>query len=314
MALDAKDMKILAELSKNCRMPHSKLARTVGLSQQVVNYRIARLVKDKVILGFITEMDLAQLGYNRHVTYVQFKQVDEKKEKEILDWFVAHPFITWILTSTGKWSVIFDIVARDVVHVRSIVDEITNIYGDYIAEYKIASQTEYSYFHSKYYGVNLLAFSKKNVSIDAVDRKILRILATNGRASYVELSMKLKMSANAIKKRIAGLKGIITAFTISPNVEKLGFELHNIQFTFENHSNDVQRFMAYIRAHPSVTFYYKPLGHWDLEIGVIVRNPGELRRIMLDFRNKFSETIKIYDSMLIYEELKGNVVPEGVFR
>ena len=63
-----------------------------------------------------------------------------------------------------------------------------------------------------------------------------------------------------------------------------------------------------------INVYYRPIGHWDLEIGVFVRNPGELRKIMLDMRNKFSDILKIYDSMLFYEEPKSNFIPDGVFK
>ena len=320
MKLDLKDKKILYELSKNCRLPTSRIAKSVGLSQQVVDYRINRLVKLGVITAFITEINVEKLGFNRHIMYLQLKKVDETKEKEIIAYFVKHPFLTWIVTSTGKWSIIMDIIAKDLKQVSEIIDELKQKYGEFFGEYKVASQIDYQYFHSKYYSFKEEKFEKQQPAgqykIDDIDLKLLRILSNNARIDFVKLSGQFNLTANAIKNRVNKLiqNGIIKTFFIEPNKTALGFEQYNIQFIFENPSKEQeQKLLNYLIHHQNIHFYYKPVGHWDLEIGVFVPNPGELRKIILDLRNKFSDIIKIYDTILFYEEPKNNIVPSGVF-
>ena len=320
MKLDLKDKKILYELSKNCRLPTSRIAKSVGLSQQVVDYRINRLVKLGVITAFITEINVEKLGFNRHIMYLQLKKVDETKEKEIIAYFVKHPFLTWIVTSTGKWSIIMDIIAKDLKQVSEIIDELKQKYGEFFGEYKVASQIDYQYFRSKYYGFKEEKFEKQQPAgqykIDDIDLKLLRILSNNARIDFVKLSGQFNLTANAIKNRVNKLiqNGIIKTFFIEPNKTALGFEQYNIQFIFENPSKEQeQKLLNYLIHHQNIHFYYKPVGHWDLEIGVFVPNPGELRKIILDLRNKFSDIIKIYDTILFYEEPKNNIVPSGVF-
>src|SRR3989338_9884645 len=320
MKLDLKDKKILYELSKNCRLPTSRIAKSVGLSQQVVDYRINRLVKLGVITAFITEINVEMLGFNRHIMYLQLKKVDETKEKEIIAYFVKHPFLTWIVTSTGKWSIIMDIIAKDLKQVSEIIDELKQKYGEFFGEYKVASQIDYQYFHSKYYSFKEEKFEKQQPAgqykIDDIDLKLLRILSNNARIDFVKLSGQFNLTANAIKNRVNKLiqNGIIKTFFIEPNKTALGFEQYNIQFIFENPSKEQeQKLLNYLIHHQNIHFYYKPVGHWDLEIGVFVPNPGELRKIILDLRNKFSDIIKIYDTILFYEEPKNNIVPSGVF-
>src|SRR3989344_2694587 len=94
--IDLKDRKIMFELSKNCRLPITQIAKRVGLSQQVVDYRIKRLIKEQIITDFIAEINIEALGYTRHILYVQLRNVDETKEKEIITYFVNHPFLTWV--------------------------------------------------------------------------------------------------------------------------------------------------------------------------------------------------------------------------
>lgn len=318
--IDLKDRKILYELSKNCRLPTSQIAKRVGLSQQVVDYRINRLMKLSVIPAFITEIDIEKLGFNRHIVYVQLKKVDEKKEREIITHFVHHPFLTWVVTSTGKWSIIMDVIAKDLKHVNEIIDGLKQTYGEFFGEYKIASQIDYRYFHSKYYGFKEEKAERQKPTgeyrCDSIDLKLLKLLSTNARIDFVTLSKYIGLTANAMKNRLKKLvqNGVIKAFFIEPKKTLLGFEQYNIQFTFENASREQEnKLMEYLISHPNINFYYKPVGHWDLEIGVFVKNPGELRTIILDLRNKFSDIINIHDTVLFYDEPKSNIVPSGVF-
>jgi len=321
ISLDIKDRKIMFQLSKNCRLPTTKLAKKVGLSQQVVDYRINRLIHNGIIINFITEINLSKLGYNRTIMYIQLKGVDEKKEKEIVKYFINHPFLTWVATCTGKWSIIFDIIAKDIKHINEIVEKIKEKYGEFLGEYKIVSQIDYKYFNSKYYGFKEAEITQKSsmkkYNIDEIDLRLLKLISNNARLDYVQLTNNINLTANGIKNRLKNLiqSNIIESFTIIPNKILLGYEQYNIQFTFENINKEKEKLlMNYIKDHPNINFYYKPIGHWDLEIGIFVKNPSELRKIILDMRNKFSDIIKIYDTVLFYEEPKSNFIPEGIFK
>ena len=52
MSLDVIDQTLLNELGENARCPVALLARKVGLSRTAVQARIARLERDKVIVGY----------------------------------------------------------------------------------------------------------------------------------------------------------------------------------------------------------------------------------------------------------------------
>lgn len=50
--LDRADERILAELTRNARIPHAELAEKVNLSRNAVRQRIERLERDSLILGY----------------------------------------------------------------------------------------------------------------------------------------------------------------------------------------------------------------------------------------------------------------------
>ncbi len=65
--LDLKDRKILYELDFNCRQTCSQIGKKVGLSSEVVNYRINKLEEEKIITQYQVALDLDKIGI------IQFK-------------------------------------------------------------------------------------------------------------------------------------------------------------------------------------------------------------------------------------------------
>ena len=55
-------LEILSELDMDARQPISAIAKKVGLSKEVVNYRIKQLEKKKVIREYYTVLNITKLG------------------------------------------------------------------------------------------------------------------------------------------------------------------------------------------------------------------------------------------------------------
>jgi Lrp/AsnC family leucine-responsive transcriptional regulator len=62
-ALDATNLRLLAELSADARVSLAELGRRVGLSPPAVAERLTRLERDGVIAGYRAELDPRALGY-----------------------------------------------------------------------------------------------------------------------------------------------------------------------------------------------------------------------------------------------------------
>ena len=59
--LDIKDKKILYELDMDARQSISSIAKRVGLSKEVVNYRIRRMEKEGLIDGYYAIIEYSKL-------------------------------------------------------------------------------------------------------------------------------------------------------------------------------------------------------------------------------------------------------------
>jgi DNA-binding Lrp family transcriptional regulator len=317
--IDKKDKALLYELSKDCRIPLSTLAKRVGLSRELVDYRLRRLIKKKVIVDFITDIDETKLGFSRYLIYQSWQNVDEETENEIIKHLTDHNQVSWITTTTGKWTVIFDLIAKSIDSVNEFIERLKSKYPGKIGEYLVLSIVEFKHYNSKYYNKETIGEQptrEKDHKLDEVDLKLLRLLSNNARLSYAKMSKELDLTANTIKNRIMNLKksGVIKSFFIQPDKQLLGFQQYYLHLSFANDKKeDENNIMNYLKHHKNVNAYYKPLGQWSIEVAVFVENGGQLRRFILDLRNKFSNKIKINDTMLFYEEPKSNYLPASAF-
>ena len=82
--LDVKDKKLLYQLDINSRQTNSEIAKKVGLSKQVVGFRIKRLIKEKLITSFYTIIDISKLGFTVHKNFLRLQNLDRNEEKKLL--------------------------------------------------------------------------------------------------------------------------------------------------------------------------------------------------------------------------------------
>ena len=76
--IDQIDRKIIDALVEDGRMTVTELSKRVGLSKTPCQVRLARLVREKVILGFRAVVDPAALGLE-HVAFTEVKLSDTRE-------------------------------------------------------------------------------------------------------------------------------------------------------------------------------------------------------------------------------------------
>ena len=79
--LDKVDLKILAELDKNCRITSTQLAKRVGKSRQAVEYRINQLIETGIIGSFNASINPHKIGYKAYKIYLKMRNIPLEKER-----------------------------------------------------------------------------------------------------------------------------------------------------------------------------------------------------------------------------------------
>lgn len=319
--LDAYDKKIIEILLNNSREQLSSISKKVRLKRENVDYKIRRLIENKLIKEFNTEFNEEKLNIKHYTIFAQLINLEENKEKEILSYLKNHPYISWIGLLAGKWSLTFDIFSTRNKELKVILKEITSNFGGYIDEYIVLNLEDSGYYSYKYLGLKPHEFNKitkeEKIKLDETDYKILSLLNKNSRITYVEISKATKLTPNGIKKRVTNLEKnkVINSYNITLDFKELGYEWYGIQLKLSKFNETAEKKLKFFfKNHDKVLFYYKYIGAWDYDIGIIVKNSNELRVFINELRANFPKEIKINDVYLILEEATGYKLPGGIFK
>lgn len=307
------NQKIILELMKNSRTPVTTLAKKLKASREVITYRINKLKKDKVILNFVTEINIAKLGY---VGAAVFVNVKTKKEKEFKQFLEKADFVSWVAELSGVWSFGLSIYGRSNEEIDQKFLLIYNRFKEDIIDHRITMHRRSLFYYEKYLENKAITISKKrerDYSLDQKDKTILQELTKNSRVDCVKLSQKVKLTAPAVSKRIKELEksNFIEKYSLFIDVSKLGLLQYSI-FIINKNINDKEKLLAYLKEHPKVSFIAEYVGDPFLEFGIVVKDPYALRPKLQEIEESFPDN-RIIEVSLFQKEIVSVGPPECVF-
>ena len=147
--LDEMDKKILKELSKNARINIVDLAEKTNLTRDVINYRLKKLTKEKIIVQYRCYLNLQNLNINHYKIIFRTKNFDEQSEKGIKSYVTQHKKATQFLKLIGSWDLEIEFETENEDELYKILTDIRKIFSNVIRDFDILRITEtykYDYF------------------------------------------------------------------------------------------------------------------------------------------------------------------------
>jgi Lrp/AsnC family leucine-responsive transcriptional regulator len=143
--------------------------------------------------------------------------------------------------------------------------------------------------------------------IDAIDRKILTIVQTEGRISNVDLAAKIHLSAPQCFRRVRSLeeRGVLRGYRAEVNPEALGFAV-TAYVSVSIGGNDfgrVREVEAEIRAFPQILECFSVSGEDDYLLKVVAHDLKSLSNFLTDHLMQVPG-IDDVRSMICLEEIK----------
>ncbi|QGH32999.1 AsnC family transcriptional regulator [Gracilibacillus salitolerans] len=111
------------------------------------------------------------------------------------------------------------------------------------------------------------------MKIDEKDNKILDLLASNGRMSYVDIGKELGLSRVAVRERVNQLieEGVIEGFSAVINAEKVGKQVSAF-FEVDCEPSSLVQVAESLANNPSVASCYQMTGPSTLHMHVLVED------------------------------------------
>src|SRR3989344_979862 len=246
MNLDKKDRDLLAELDSNSRQTYLQIGKKLRLSKDTVKYRIERLEKTGIIEGYYAEINTKQLGYTIYRFYLKLQDLDANKKKALIDWLAQRREKFFIAEVIGPWDLSVLIWAKDYGELETFWNAFKQRYRHYLQTYLLSIFIKLHIFPRKYLGIKLTTATveetQEKTKIDALDRKILRIIADHARLSFVETAQKINTNAKIAVYRLRRLEkeNIILQYRTKINYALLGKQYFKVDINL----NDTSRIKA----------------------------------------------------------------------
>ncbi len=311
--LDRTDRKILYELDINCRQTASQIGKKLKIAKETVNYRIKRLEQKGIIQGYITEINMAKVGFTTYKVYYQFQYLDEKSERRLIRYLTRHPKVFWVARANGRWDMLTMILAKDPVEFYDILGGIINRFHRNILTKAFLINVEVFVFRKEYllpsehefYPTKMYAGKIVENKLDELDKSLLKLIAKKSRSSSVEMAKHLGTTPRKIIYRLKELqeKKIITAFRVLVDLKKIGYSFFKTFMYLHNITKERrQAFNEYCRQKENIVYISNVAGPWDVELEIEVESDERFNDIMWDIRNRFSDIIRNVESVIVTKD------------
>ena len=124
--VDEKDAKIISLLMKNARMPKTKIAEELNVTETAIRKRISKLERDKIILGYKAVINYKTAGLSASLTGVD---VEPDRLWDVIEKLKSIDEIKSIYLTTGDHMLMLEIVGSSVDDLSKIHERISKLKG-----------------------------------------------------------------------------------------------------------------------------------------------------------------------------------------
>lgn len=317
--LDVKDTKILAKLDENARQSNNEIGRKVGLSKEVVKYRIDRMIEAGLILRFHTIINYFKLGIVKYKLYLRLTNATKEKLDKIGRSFFMHKNTEWVALTTGRWDMIVGFLVPNVNSFDDEIQAVTNTFSPYIQEKAVTATLYLAHQEREFLKGNkhisrVVYHTTKDPQekIDGIDNEILKLLANNARLPVTEIAKRVKVTPRVVQYRIKELekKKVILAYKVHLEPKVLGrIFCKAIIYLTNITQNRLDSFIAYVSSLPGVVWPQRVMGAWDFELDFELESYDQFQDIILGMKEKFSDIIKSHEFCITSKEFKLDLFP-----
>ncbi|MBI2665483.1 Lrp/AsnC family transcriptional regulator, partial [Candidatus Woesearchaeota archaeon] len=307
---------------EDVRQTLSQVAKKLKTSQQVVSYRLQSLQKRNIIAGFYSMIDFTRLGYTSYRTMIRLSNFTPQIHEEFINYLMKKSNIFWLVDCGGRWDLLVNILARNIIHYNEILGDIKNSFPEHIQNFDILTTVEVTYFGRDYLtnptnirsGIHIGKLDEV-LNPDKKDLQILNLLSNNARMSSVEVAQKLKISPNTAMFRIKNMKksGLLLGFKPLIHLDKLDYTNYKALIKLQNITEKKEKqIINYLKSNANVVVIIKLIGSWDFEIEFEFKTKEDMLLFTRAVRDQFKDVIKEFETVTIYHEYKINYFPDDL--
>ncbi|VVB81652.1 HTH-type transcriptional regulator Ptr1 [uncultured archaeon] len=304
--LDLKDRRILAMLDWDARLSIAKLAKEVRLSKNAVAYRISRLEKAGIILGYYPVIDFGRLGYYSHRVQLSLHNADARVKQEI-EKYISNPDseISWSVWVRGVADLLIVIWTRSLKEFKSIFNKFNTRFGKYIEKRLFTTtygfeQYPYRFLLGKNDWQSMIIDEGPSFHLDKLDSRILASLNSNARKSCTEIAKETGSNYKTVQYRIKKLakNHVLIGTRAFINHTAFGYNYYKFMLYFTHYSDEeYHKLKNYLRGLQETVYIVFHVNS-DLDAEMLFKSDNEFFEFIDGLQEKFPGLIKNFEYFL----------------
>jgi Lrp/AsnC family leucine-responsive transcriptional regulator len=313
LKLDLRDRKILYELDCDARTPNTVIAKKVGLSAEVVGYRIKRLEDEGIISHYQTIVNISKFSSVNFKVYINFSHINSEELIKGINELKKIEEAKWIVTTQGSWDMIITFETSSLDKANALKQSVQNLFFSYIDRLDTAFIVEAHTYPRRYFvdkkleDRRLLVKSGTPIVLDDMELKILNLISGNARMPLIEIASKLKTTARNIHYHLQQLekKEVVMGYKVALDYEKIGILFYKAFVSVDNpEESRLKSLKGFLQAQKNIVHTVTVFGNWDLEPEFEVYSEKEFNDILTKMKDDYSDIIKKIDIITIRKEHK----------
>jgi|SRR3989344_961799 len=313
MKLTEADYKLLSYLYHHSRESVSKIAKATELTREQVEYRLKKYTDEGLIRGFFSLFDYGKFGYDYFVT-VLLKFEKHSSTAKFSKGLVKHKNVISWGKVFGKYDLFMNCVFKDEKELSDFISELLKDKENSVSDYFVVKPYFAELYPLKFvrykdrdnYG--LVDEKSKVRKFDENEKKILKILANDGRVRLIDIAGKVGLSSELVLYKLKKLYGnkVILGSRIQFDMSKLGYYFSLILLNVRNFDEaNREKIKKFARQSEHVNSLILSLARPNCIIQLFHREESELRKSIEKIRELFSKEFVDIDIMLLGEDEEG---------
>jgi DNA-binding Lrp family transcriptional regulator len=219
------EMRLVTLLQADGRMSYADIARRTGVTEKTARRKVSKLI-DEAYIQVTAVTDPSLLGYGA-MGLACITVEGAVNTTELADSLSGIAEVDYVTCTTGRFAVQAELMCADPAEMQRVVDQqIRALPG--VAHVEVLAYLRLHYQQARFDGVlpddSTASEGVRPRALDEVDRRIVSLLAVDGRAPFSELAAALEVSETMVRQRFQRLvaSGAVKVMCIA-NPLRLGF-------------------------------------------------------------------------------------------
>lgn len=140
--IDETDYKILKTILKDARMKTTDIARKINSTEMIVRYRLKKLQKKGIIIGFKPFLNVHKLGYAYFKLHLTFRNLTQEKKNAVIQYIHQHPHTIHTTELVGGADLEIEFQVKNNEEFYQHVQELRLRFSEIIRDYEFMQYTK----------------------------------------------------------------------------------------------------------------------------------------------------------------------------